>query len=410
MLELDKTKINSRSPMPAAQRLPHARSWLVGGGLLLLVLGGYGYFNSRGGGGERRDNAAPVRVAAVDQRDMAVVERSLGTVVANTLVQLTARVQGTLETAHFKEGQFVKRGDLLFQIDSRPFRAALAQAEAIYRRDQAQLSNAARDKQRYADLKSQGAISVQQSDTANANAEVLAATVAADRAAVDMARLNLSYTQIRSPVDGKTGPILVQPGNMISGSGGSSAALVTIAQVRPTKVSFTLPQTELSRIQARAEGKGLLATLDAKDHAGHVLSAPVDFVSNIVSNQSGSIELRATFPNTDLSLVPGQLVNVTVQLDDIPGALVVPRDGVNDSPNGPFLFVVKDGKAVQVPVEVRTDDGTNAAVAGPGLHPGDRVVVEGQLRVTPGGSVKVLDKPRGGAASASSDRRKRTAP
>jgi multidrug efflux system membrane fusion protein len=197
---------------------------------------------------------------------------------------------------------------------------------------------------------------------------------------------------------------------MISGSGGSSAALVTIAQVRPTKVSFTLPQTELSRIQARAQGKGLLATLDAKDHAGDVLSAPVDFVSNIVSNQSGSIELRATFPNTDLSLVPGQLVNVTVQLDDIPGALVVPRDGVNDSPNGPFLFVVKDGKAVQVPVEVRTDDGTNAAVAGPGLHPGDRVVVEGQLRVTPGGRVKVLDKPRGGAASVNSSGRKRAAP
>ena len=395
MLEFDKAKIHGLTPMAGPGRLPRARTWIIGGGVLLLVLGGYWYFNGRAGGsGERRNNAAPVRVATVEQRDMAVVERSLGTVIANTLVQLTPRVQGTLETAKFKEGQFVKRGDLLFQIDSRPFQASLAQAEAIYRRDQAQLSNAARDKQRYADLKSQGAISVQQSDNANANVEVLAATVAADRAAVDMARLNLSYTQIRSPVDGKTGPILVQPGNMISSSGGASAALVTIAEIRPAKVSFTLPQTDLSRIQARAQGKGLLATLDARDRAGNVLSAPVDFVSNIVSNQSGSIELRASFPNTDLALVPGQLVNVMVQLDNIPDALVVPRDAVNDSPNGAFLFVVKDGKAVQIPVEVRTDDGIDAAVTGSGLHAGDLVVVEGQLRVTPGGGVRVMGRPR----------------
>jgi membrane fusion protein, multidrug efflux system len=137
--------------------------------------------------------------------------------------------------------------------------------------------------------------------------------------------------------------------------------------------------------------------LDAKDHAGSPLSAPVDFVSNMVSNQSGSIELRANFPNTDLSLVPGQLVNVTVQLNDIPGALVVPRDAVNDSPNGSFLFLVRNGKAEQVPVEVQTDDGTNAAVSGAGLHAGDQVVVEGQLRVTAGGKVRVLGKPQGGA-------------
>src|SRR6478609_5437832 len=123
-------------------RLPSPRSWIIGGGLLVLLLGGYWYFNSKSdGGGERRINAAPVRIATVEQRDMAVVERSLGSVVANTLVQLTARVQGTLETANFKEGQFVKKGELLFQIDPRPFQAALAQAEAIYQRDQAQMRN-----------------------------------------------------------------------------------------------------------------------------------------------------------------------------------------------------------------------------------------------------------------------------
>src|SRR5471032_237194 len=191
-------------------RLPSARTLLIGGGLLVLVLGGYWFLGKSGNSGaDRRGNAAPVRVAVVEQRDMAVVERSLGTVVANTLVQLSARVQGTLEKATFKEGQFVKRGDLLFQIDPRPFQAALAQADAIYRRDQAQLKNALRDKQRYASLRQQGAISVQHSDTSDTNADVVAATVASYKASMDMARLNLDYSQIRSPVDGKTGPILV---------------------------------------------------------------------------------------------------------------------------------------------------------------------------------------------------------
>jgi multidrug efflux system membrane fusion protein len=372
-------------------RLPRARSWIVGGSLLVLVLGGYWYFNSRGeSSADRRSNAAPVRVAVVERRDMAVVERSLGTVVANTLVQLSARVQGTLDSAHFREGQFVKKGDLLFQIDPRPFQAALAQAAAIYRRDQAQLKNALRDKERYATLRQQGAISTQQSDTSDTNADVVAANVAADKAAMDMARLNLDYSQIRSPVDGKTGPILVQPGNMISSSNGATAALVTIAEVRPIKISFTLPQSELPRIQARQQIQPLLATLDVRDRAGNTLAAPVDFTSNIVSNQSGTIELRATFPNSDLSLVPGQLVNVTVQLNDIPHALVVPRDAVNDSPSGSFVFVVKNGKAAQTPVEVLTDDGTDDAIAGAGVAAGDTVVVEGQLRVTPGGAVRVL--------------------
>src|SRR5438067_2858166 len=182
---------------------------------------------------------------------------------------------------------------------------------------------------------------------------------------------------------------------MISSSNGLTAPLVTIAEVRPIKVSFTLPQSELSRIQARQQSKGvLLATLDIKDHAGNILSAPVDFVSNMVSNQSGSIELRASFPNADLSLVPGQLVNVTVQLNDIPGALVVSRDAVNDGPNGAFVFVVRGGVAEQVPVEVLTDDGTNVALSGAGLRAGDTVVVEGQLRVNPGGKVRVLGKPQ----------------
>ena len=378
----------STTQMGSAQGRARWKVWLFGALALAAVLGGYWYFNTAGSGGApRANNAAPVRVAKVQRRDMAVIERSLGTVVANTLVQVTARVQGTLDRATFKEGQFVRKGDLLFQIDPRPFQVTLAQSQAIYRRDQAQLENAVRDRQRYESLSAQGAISVQQRDTSSTNASVLDATVAADKAAVDMAQLNLSYTQIRSPVDGKTGPVLIQPGNMISS--GSGAALVTIAEVRPVKVSFTLSEAELPRIQAQQRKGQILATLDARDAAGHTLSAPVDFVSNVVSNTSGTIELRATFANADLSLVPGQLANITVQLADIPGALVIPRDGVNDSPSGSYVFVIEDGKAKQVPVSVLFDDGTNAAIAGK-IGPGDQVIIEGQLRVVPGAKVRVL--------------------
>ena len=158
---------------------------------------------------------------------------TLGTVVANTTVNVTSRVQGVVDSAAFKEGQFVKKGDLLFQIDPRGFEAALAQAKAVLAKDQAQLTNANRDRDRYQSLAQQGAISDQQRATSATNADVLAATVAADKAAVDLAALNLDYTQIRSPVDGKTGPLLVQPGNMVSAT--NLAALVTIQQVRPVK-------------------------------------------------------------------------------------------------------------------------------------------------------------------------------
>jgi multidrug efflux system membrane fusion protein len=375
------------------------RTWMVGGALLALVLGGYWYFNAtQGDGGGKRAAGAPVRVASVVKRDMPVVERSLGTIIAFNTVEVTARVQGTLDSANFKEGQFVKKGDLLFQIDPRPFEAALAGAEAIYQKDQAQMQNAVRDQQRYSALSAQGAISTQQRDTSDTNARVLVSTVAADKAAVDMARLNLQYTRILSPIDGKTGPILIQPGNMISSSGSSStAALVEISQVRPVKISFTLPQADLARIQARQKTGRLLAILAVKNGAGGTIEAPVDFVSNAVSNQTGTIELRATFANDDLSLVPGQLINVTVQLNDIPGALVVQRDAVNNGPDGTYVFAVRKGAAVEVPVSVLTDDGANAAVTG-ALAPGESVVVEGQLRVVPGGDVHVIKGGRTAAA------------
>jgi len=350
--------------------------------------------------GRRPPNAAPVRVTQVVRRDLQVIRRTPGTVVANTIVQITARVQGIVESANFKEGQFVKKGDLLFQIDPRPFQAALEQSRAVLVRDQAALKNANRDKDLYDHLNEIGAVSRQQRDTQESNVEVLIATIAADQAAINLAALNLEYTQIRSPVNGKTGPILIQPGNMVLSTG--TTPLVTIAEIQPVKISFSLPQADLQLILARQRTQGLKATVDAMGANGEPLSAPVDFSSNAVNNQSGTIELRASFDNKDFSFLPGQLVNVTVELDTIPGALVVPRDAVSEGPDGSFVYVVTNDRARQVSVNVRFDDGKYAAIEGD-VKPGEQVVVEGQLRVDPSGAVNVLPSPgaRGEAPSAS---------
>ena len=367
-----------------------AKKWLVGGAALIVALGGFWYFTTPSGQtprGENRNAGAPVRTTTVARRDMPVVEHTLGKVIANTMIQVTARVQGILDSAHFQEGQLVKKGDLLFQIDPRGFAAALAQAQAALLRDEAQLKSAARDLERYESLYKTGDASSQKLDATKASVEVLAATVASDKAAVDIARLHVDYTKIRSPVDGKTGPLLIQPGNIVQG--GSVAPLVTIAQIQPIKISFALPQTDLPRIQARQRAGGLIATLDVSDVKGNPLAAEVGFTDNAVNAQSGTIELRATFDNADSSLVPGQLVNVTVELNNIPNALVVSREAVNEGPDGSYVYVVAGGKAVPHNVKVLFDDSKDMAVEGD-LKVGDPVVVEGQLRVVPNAAVNVL--------------------
>ncbi len=335
--------------------------------------------------GASQQSAAPVRTAKVERRDMPVVEHTVGTVLANVTVQVTPRVQGTLESASFREGEFVARGQLLFRIDPRQFEAAYAQAQAVWLHDEALLHNARRDEQRYRLLAKQNSASGQQVDTSAANVAALIATVTADRAAARLAQLNLDYTQIRSPIEGKTGPLLVQPGNLVDATG--PTPLVTIAQVQPVKLSFSLPESDLPRIQARQKSRALLATIEGL--GGAPPSAPIDFISNAVTGQSGTIELRATFPNTSLSLVPGELVNVTVQLANIPQALIVPDDALNDGPDGPYVYVVADGRAVARRVKILFDDSRDTAVAGE-LRPGDEVIVEGQLRVVPGGPVQVM--------------------
>jgi multidrug efflux system membrane fusion protein len=339
--------------------------------------------------------APPVRVATAQVQDVAVTVRTIGTVLANSVVTVKSQVDGPLLSAGFKEGQMVKKGDLLFQIDPAPFQAALRQAQAQVDHDKAQLASAQADADRAVMLSQRGIVSDQQRDQLVASAKALVATVAADAAAVERSQLNLDYTVIRSPVNGKTGPLLVYPGNQVHAS--DASGLITINEIQPVKISFNLPQGDLPQLQDRmSEGKliaGVTTRNDISSGSAVNVSAgelpmKVDFVGNVVDDKTGTIELRATFDNPDLRLVPGELVDVSVRLATLSQAVTVPREGVNIGQNGNYVFVVDAASTAQMrPVTVLYQDQMIAAL-GVGVKPGDRVVTDGQLRLTPG--IKVL--------------------
>ena len=352
-------------------------------GVLLL-----GWYFVHRNAGPKGSPPAPVHVATVHRQNVDIVEHTIGTVLAESTVNITAQVSGQLMVADFKEGQIVHKSDLLFQIDPRPFQDALDQAQAALARDQANLVNAQNDERRFVALFAQNAASQSQRDQAVATSKADAAVVQADEALVKVAKLNLEYTQIRSPVDGKTGPILIQPGNLVTAGG--SNPLVTITQIQPVKVSCFLPQSDLAQIQNQMSRGLLKAVIPMEGAAGGSEVAPVNFIGNAVSAQTGTIELRATFANDDLRLVPGQMVSVGVTMKNLTNVLVVLRNAVNAGPQGSFVYVVDaESKAQLVPVTVLNDDGTNDAVAGK-LKPGARAITEGQLRLVPGTKVEII--------------------
>ena len=357
------------------------RTYLIGGVALALALGGFWYITHDTKPLARRNLAAPVHVAAVETGNMAVIERTIGTVMANSTVQVNARIQGQLLQASFKEGQMVKAGDVLFQIDPRPYKAIHDNALASMATTQAKAD-------RYAHLKEQNAISPQEYE--DAQAAYLQA-----KANAEAARLNLEYTTIRAPINGKTGAILIQPGNMVAASTASTSAkpLVTINEIQPVKISLSLPQSDLPRIQAMQAKGGLNILVSMHDLGGQDIKVPVNFTGNAVTSTTGTIELRASYDNPDMALVPGQLVDVTVALSQIPNATLVPREAVNTGPDGQFVYAVKDGTAQQVPVKVLFDDGVKDAVSG-SLSKGDQVIIEGQLRVIPGAKISITGSKR----------------
>jgi membrane fusion protein, multidrug efflux system len=341
------------------------------------------------GAGEkpRAATVVPVTVAAAALGEFQVKDHTIGTVSIDASVQVKSRVEGQVIAADFTEGQMVRKGDLLFRIDPLPFQAQLQQAEAALARDQAQLSNAQADLKRFSTLAAKGFATTQQQEQSAAQAKVMSAAIMADQAAIDLARLQLGYTEIRSPIDGKTGRILVEPGNLVKAN---DLPLVVINQLQPVSVALSLPQRDLPLLQRRmAKGKLAVIISIPGDVAGGRLKGKVDFINNAVDAASGTIQLKASFDNADLRLVPAQLVDAVIVLQTLDEALTVPSEAVNDGQSGRYVYVVRPDKTVVAQnVTVAHEDGGRSVVTA-GLKPGDTVVTDGQLRLAPGMKVTI---------------------
>jgi multidrug efflux system membrane fusion protein len=327
----------------------------------------------------------PVQVAAVKRADVPVVLRNIGAVQAFQSVLVRARVDGTLDKIFFTEGQDVKPGDKLAQIDPRPYAAVLAQAVAKKASDEAQLANAQRDLSRYTNLAAKDFASRQQVDTQVAMVAQFTASLQGDDASIAAARLNLDFTNITSPIDGRVGLRQVDVGNLIHAT--DTTGLVTITQIHPIAVIFTLPQDTLPRIQAamaKAKLQTIAYTSDDKTILGQGELLTTD---NTIDATTGTIRLKAVFNNADNKLWPGQFVNVRLMIGTIDGALTVPSPAIQRGPNGLFVYVVKPDSTVALqPIDVRQDDGS-VAVIDKGLDEGVQVVTGGQSRLQNGSKV-----------------------
>lgn len=327
----------------------------------------------------------PVLVASARLETVPVDLTQIGTVEAYSTVTIRSQVDGQLKTVNFTEGQEVKAGDLLFTVDSRSYEAALAQAEANLARDEAQYANAKAQDGRYAALYQAGIVSKDQYDQYRSNADALAATVRADKAAIENAKVLLGYCTIRSPLSGRTGNLQVTAGNMLKSN---DTALVTVNQLSPIYVDFSVPQQNLSEIKAHLAAARLRVTAaipgseDRNSEAGWL-----SFVNNTVDSTTGTIMLKGTFQNADRRLWPGQFVNVSLRLREQANAVVVPSPAVQTGQNNHYVFVVKPDQTVEArPVVPGAVYGLNTVIQ-KGIKSGDRVVTDGQLRLFPGAKV-----------------------
>ncbi len=335
---------------------------------------------------------APVSVALVEQKTMPVQLKAIGNVEAYATVQVKSQVEGEVVKVHFQEGQEVKKGELLFTIDSRPFEAQLQQAQANLARDQALLENARKDARRYEALIRQNLVSTGEYEQYATKAASLEATVKADAAAVENARLKLEYTAIHSPINGKTGDLLIHQGNLVKAND-EKAILVVINQIVPIYVNFALPEQNLPEIKKYMAQRKLKVEVAIPPAEQYRSSGELAFVDNKVDQATGTIPLKAIFKNLDRTLWPGQFVNVGLILTEQPDALVIPAQALQVGQQGNYVYVIKaDQTAEARPVQLdRTLNGL--AVIKSGLNPGEHVVTDGQLRLFPGAKVEIKGTP-----------------
>ena len=364
----------------------------------LLALGGFwakhhsGAAPASGGPPGQRGAGAggpvPVVPGTVTKKDVPIFLDGLGTVQAFNTVTIRARVDGEVQKIAFAEGQDVHAGDLLAQIDPAPFQAQLDQNVAKQAQDQAQLTAARVTLQRDATLLADKILAQQDYDTQKATVDQLAAAVQADQAAINSAKVQLAYTTITSPLDGRIGIRLVDQGNIIHASGDSNGLLV-VTQLRPISVVFTLPEQDLRQIQEQLSAGHELAVLAVdRDNRTTLDKGKLSVIDNQIDSATGTIRLKATFPNKEFHLWPGQFINARLLVTTRQGGTVVPASVVQRGPDGSYAFVIKKDLSVEVrPVQVALIEQGEALIDS-GLQPGEQVVVDGQYRLQPGSHVK----------------------
>jgi multidrug efflux system membrane fusion protein len=364
-----------------ASRRPYTLLAVLVSALLAGCSGGGASQEAAGAGGQAA--AVPVEVGRVSRETIPIEVYAIGAVAPRSTVELKARVGGEVTAVHFREGQDVAAGQPLFTVDPRPYRSAVREAEARLARDQALAAKSAADVSRYAELVEKDYVTREQYDQIQANAGSQRATVAADEAALERSRLELAWTTISSPVAGRTGKVLVHAGNVIKAN---DLSLVVIQQIEPVDVAFSVAQSHLDEIRRRSAGGELAATAVVPGGVEH--EGTLTFIDNAVDAATGTIALKATFPNRDRALWPGQFVNVTLDLAVEQDAVVAPAAAVQTGQEGDYVFVVKgDGTVESRSVRVGRTVGGRAVIA-EGLSGGETVVTDGQLRLVPGAKVE----------------------
>jgi multidrug efflux system membrane fusion protein len=375
--------------MPGIRTL--VRAWIA---LSVVALGSAGCsVDGRPLAGPPADTAAaPKPAPAVSVTAVPVVQKAMpiaidvvGAAEAFSTVAVHAQITGELTSVNFHDGDDVAKGQELFTLDRRPLEAALQQARANLDRDVAQLANARAQLKRYQDLSERGIATREQLDTSQTMVTALEATTQADRAAADNAVVQLAYATVSAPIAGRTGKLLVSVGNLVRAN--DATPLVVINQVSPIYVAFGVPDTQFAELKRYMARGSLRVEAHPSDSNGAPSVGRLTFFDNAVDQSTGTIAVRATFPNDDRRLWPGQFVNVTVILDTDPSALVVPSSAVQDSQKGAVIFVVGDDNTVAVrPIQLARAAGSETVVAS-GVKPGEMVVTDGQIRLTAGSKV-----------------------
>lgn len=382
--------------------------WVVAAVVVaLLIVAAWFWFGqgtadpAKGGRGKGDPNARPVPILAAPARKgtIDVSIDALGTVTPRNMVVVRPRVDGQLVSVAFREGQDVKAGDLLAQIDPRPFEVQLTQANGQMARDQAQLKNAQLDLERYRTLLAQDSISKQQVDTQAALVRQYEGTVASDQGAIDNAKLQLTYARITAPISGRMGLRQVDPGNIVHAS--DANGLVTIAQVKPVTVIYPVPEDNVPRIVKRVQS-GEEVAVDAYDRGGKNKLATGKLLTfdNQIDTTTGTVKLKAEFPNQDGALFPNQFVNVRMAVETRTDATLVPSAAIQRGAPGTFVFLVKQDQTVSVtPVKVGNVDGETTEILS-GIEPGNRVVVDGADKLREGSKIELIDPAARAAQSA----------